>query len=55
MTFREQLIVIHAMIAGALDRGNLDKLAVRQLICDMLYTELADLDELAEAGDGTDE
>jgi len=55
MTFREQLAVIRDMAAGALVRGDLDDLEVRQQICDMLYSELVDLDELAEAGNGADE
>jgi len=55
MTFRRRLAVIRNMIDGALLKGNLDKLEVRQTLCDMLYQEFSDLEDLAEADDGADE
>jgi len=58
MTFREQLKIIRNIADGALINDNidrtLDRLDVRQQICDMLYTELVDLEALAETGDGND-
>jgi len=55
MTFREQLEVIRNMVDGALMVYTLDQLEVRLQICDMLYSELADLEDMAEADDGADE
>ena len=59
MTFRKQLEVIRDMAGGALvndDVGRaLDSLEVRQNLCDMLYQELSDLEDLAEADDGSKE
>ena len=52
MTFREQLAMIRNMINGALLKVNLDKLEARQTLCDMLYQEFSDLEDLAEADDG---
>ena len=52
MTFREQLEVIRNMVDGALVVYTLDQLEVRQTLCDMLYQEFSDLEDLAEADDG---
>ena len=55
MTFREQLKIIRDMIDGAFVKDNLDELGVRQDLCDMLYQEFSDLEDLAEADNGADE
>ena len=52
MTFREQLAMIRNMINGALVVYTLDQLEARQNLCDMLYQEFSDLEDLAEADDG---
>ena len=59
LTFREQLTVIRDMADGALVNDDinraLDNLEVRRDLCDMLYQEFSDLEDMAEAGDDTDE